>query len=71
MTSIPASRIDGSEAREVVMPAGPDHTITFAGERGVLGTRDFVPLKDREIFCSEECLSNWFSDLPAMSSRLP
>jgi hypothetical protein len=30
--SIPAQKIDGSEAREIVMPAGPDRTFTLAGE---------------------------------------
>lgn len=43
----------------------------FSGERGVLGTRNFVPLKDREIFCSEECLSAWFSDVPSLVRRTP
>jgi hypothetical protein len=30
--SIPASKIDGTEEREVVMPAGPDRTIAFDGQ---------------------------------------
>ncbi len=30
--SIPASEIDGSEEREILMPAGPDHTIRFKGQ---------------------------------------
>lgn len=30
--SIPADAIDGSESREIVMPAGPDHTLHFDGE---------------------------------------
>jgi hypothetical protein len=30
--SVPAEKIDGSEEREIQMPAGPDRTLTFAGE---------------------------------------
>lgn len=35
--SVPAAEIDGSEEREVVMPAGPDHTIRFKGEAFLTG----------------------------------
>jgi hypothetical protein len=30
--SVPAAKIDGSEAREIAMPAGPGRTLTFTGE---------------------------------------
>lgn len=30
--SLPAAKIDGSEAREITMPAGPGRTVTFPGE---------------------------------------
>jgi hypothetical protein len=30
--SLPAAKIDGSEAREIVMPAGPGRTLSFSGE---------------------------------------
>ncbi len=30
--SVPAAKIDGSDAREIVMPAGPGRTLTFSGE---------------------------------------
>jgi uncharacterized protein len=30
--SIPATKIDGSEAREIAVPAGPSRTLTFPGE---------------------------------------
>lgn len=35
--SIPAGELDGSETREIVMPAGPDHTIKFAGQAFLTG----------------------------------
>ena len=35
--SIPASEIDGSEEREILMPAGPDHTIRFKGQAFLTG----------------------------------
>ena len=35
--SIPAAKIDGSEKREVSMPAGPDRTLTFDGETFLKG----------------------------------
>ena len=31
--SLPAAKIDGSEAREIVMPAGPGRTLSFTGEQ--------------------------------------
>jgi hypothetical protein len=30
--SLPAGKLDGSEAREIVMPLGPGRTVTFPGE---------------------------------------
>ena len=35
--SIPASQIDGSEGREILMPAGPDHTLRFEGQAFLTG----------------------------------
>jgi len=35
--SIPAAKIDGSEAREIVMPMGPGRTMTFTGEAFLRG----------------------------------
>jgi hypothetical protein len=35
--SIPASDIDGSEEREISMPAGPDHTLRFEGQAFLTG----------------------------------
>lgn len=35
--SIPAEKIDGSEAREVVLPVGPDRSVTFSGEAFLTG----------------------------------
>lgn len=35
--SVPASDIEGSEEREISMPAGPDHTIKFKGEAFLTG----------------------------------
>jgi hypothetical protein len=35
--SIPAAKIDGSEAREVVMPMGPGRSMTFTGETFLRG----------------------------------
>ena len=35
--SIPESEIDGTELREIVMPAGPDRTFSFAGESFLTG----------------------------------
>ena len=40
-------------------------------QRGVLGTRGFVPLKDREVFCSEECLSLAYSGMSVEEPRVP
>ena len=35
--SVPASEVDGSEQREIVMPAGPDHTLRFEGQPFLTG----------------------------------
>ena len=35
--SIPAAKIDGAEDREVVMPIGPDRSMTFTGESYLTG----------------------------------
>jgi len=35
--SIPAAKIDGSETREIVMPVGPDRSMTFTGETYLQG----------------------------------
>jgi hypothetical protein len=37
VSSIPASQIDGQESQEIVMPAGPDHTIKFSGQEFLTG----------------------------------
>jgi len=37
VSSVPASEIDGQEEREIVMPAGPDHTIRFSGQEFLTG----------------------------------
>ena len=35
--SVPAAKIDGSEAREITVPAGPGRTLTFTGETFLRG----------------------------------
>lgn len=35
--SVPAAKIDGSEAREIRLPLGPDRTVTFPGEAFLKG----------------------------------
>ncbi|MFK7898247.1 MAG: DUF1993 family protein [Myxococcota bacterium] len=35
--SVPADQIDGSEDREVILPIGPEQSITFTGERFLTG----------------------------------
>lgn len=35
--SVPAGQIDGSEEREVLLPIGPDKTMTFTGESFLTG----------------------------------
>ncbi len=35
--SVPAAKIDGSEAREIVLPMGPGRTMTFSGETFLRG----------------------------------
>ena len=35
--SVPAAKIDGSEAREIVLPMGPGRTVTFTGETFLKG----------------------------------
>jgi hypothetical protein len=35
--SVPAAQIDGSEAREITVPAGPGRTLTFSGETFLRG----------------------------------
>lgn len=35
--SIPASKIDGSDEREVVLPLGPDRSMTFTGQSFLTG----------------------------------
>jgi hypothetical protein len=35
--SIPAAKIDGTEAREIVLPMGPGRTMTFTGETFLKG----------------------------------
>jgi len=36
-SSVPAAKIDGSEAREIVLPMGPGRTVTFTGETFLKG----------------------------------
>lgn len=42
-------------------------------EQGVIGHRGFVPLKKLHYFCSEECLSQYFSNgqLMEIPRRIP
>lgn len=35
--SVPAAKIDGSDAREVLLPIGPDKSMTFTGESFLTG----------------------------------
>lgn len=35
--SVPAAKIDGSEAREIVLPMGPGRSVTFTGETFLKG----------------------------------
>jgi hypothetical protein len=35
--SVPAADIDGTEDREITMPAGPDHTVSFPGQSFLTG----------------------------------
>ena len=40
-------------------------------QQGIIGTRGFVPLEEHLLFCSKECLRNYFSDPTGYVERLP
>ncbi len=48
----------------------------ITAEKGVSGPRGIIPLGEEMVFCSEECLSNYFSnsdvrELPKVPPRIP
>ena len=42
-------------------------------DEGVMGMKGFVPLENTLLFCSEQCLRDYFDigDLPSVPSRVP
>ena len=48
----------------------------ITAEKGVSGPRGIVPLGEIKVFCSEQCVSNYFNgilsdDLPEILRRIP
>ena len=48
----------------------------LAVEEGVAGPRGFIPLEEKLLFCSEECLRDYYdkvdlSKLPKMNRKVP
>ena len=45
----------------------------YGAHEGVIGPRGFVPLEDMALFCSEECLRDYFGkvDITKLARKIP
>lgn len=45
----------------------------YGAQEGVIGPRGFVPLEDMALFCSEECLRDYFGkvDITKLARKIP
>ena len=45
----------------------------YGAQEGVIGPRGFVPLEDTALFCSEECLRDYFDkvDITKLARKIP